>query len=81
MIVTAGAQQALDLVARVLVDVGNAVRLEDPGYPSARGVFTASGARIVAGALDSEGLGLPADPSGRATAAGRVRHALTPVPD
>src|SRR5579862_1495290 len=33
VIVTAGAQQAFDLIARVLVEPGAAVAVEDPGYP------------------------------------------------
>jgi GntR family transcriptional regulator / MocR family aminotransferase len=56
IVVTAGAQQGLDLVARVLVDRGDVVGLEDPGYPAARGVFAAAGARLVPIALDGEGL-------------------------
>ncbi len=62
VLVTAGAQQGLDLVARVLVDRGDEVWLEDPGYPAARGVFAAAGARAVAVGLDREGLRLPAAP-------------------
>ena len=56
VVVTAGAQQGLDLVARVLVDRGDTVWLEDPGYPAARGVFAAAGAALVPVGLDAEGL-------------------------
>ena len=56
VVVTAGAQQGLDLVARVLVDPGDTVWLEDPGYPAARGVFSAAGASLVPVGLDGEGL-------------------------
>jgi GntR family transcriptional regulator/MocR family aminotransferase len=35
IIVTSGAQQALDLVARLLLDPGDRVWMEDPGYPGA----------------------------------------------
>jgi len=68
VVVTAGAQQGLDLVARVLVDPGDTVWLEDPGYPAVRGVFTAAGARIEPVALDAEGFQVPAgdDPGPRA---------------
>ena len=49
VVVTAGAQQALDLLARVLVTPGRtAVAIEDPSYPPLRAVFAAAGANITA---------------------------------
>ncbi len=66
IVVTVGAQQALDLVARVLVDRRDVVWLEDPGYPAARGVFVAAGARVVPVGLDGEGLRLPGSGGGTA---------------
>ena len=59
VIVTAGAQQGLDLVARVLMDPGDAVGVEDPGYPAVRGVFAGVGARLVPLGLDVEGVLVP----------------------
>lgn len=56
VIVTRGAQQALDLVARVLVSPGDVVAVEDPGYPQARDVFASHGARVVPVRVDEEGL-------------------------
>ena len=56
IIVTAGAQQALDLVTRLLLDPGDAVWMEDPGYPGAAFVLKAAGARIVPVPVDSEGI-------------------------
>lgn len=56
VIVTRGAQQALDLVARVLVAPGDVVAVEDPGYPQARDVFASHGARVVPVRVDEEGL-------------------------
>ena len=50
VLVTNGTQQALDLVARVLVSPGDVVAVEDPGYPPARDLFASHGARVVAGA-------------------------------
>jgi GntR family transcriptional regulator/MocR family aminotransferase len=56
VMVTAGSQQALDLTARALLDQGDKVWLEDPGYHGARGAFTAAGANIVAVPVDQDGL-------------------------
>ena len=57
VLVTAGAQQAFDLLARVLVTPGKTVvAMEDPGYPPARAAFTAAGAVIVPVPVDDEGL-------------------------
>lgn len=56
VLVTSGAQQALDLIGRVLVGPGDCVVVEEPGYPSARAVFTALGARVVGVPVDSSGL-------------------------
>jgi GntR family transcriptional regulator/MocR family aminotransferase len=55
--VTAGAQQAFDLLARVLVTPGRTVvAVENPGYPPVRAAFAAAGAKIVAIPVDAEGL-------------------------
>lgn len=54
--VTSGAQQALDLVARLLVDPGEKVWIEDPGYAGLRGPLLAAGAEIVALPVDEEGI-------------------------
>jgi len=57
VIVTAGAQQAFDLIARILVTPGHTcVAVEDPGYPPARAAFAAAGARLIAVPVDAEGL-------------------------
>ncbi|MBL1074990.1 PLP-dependent aminotransferase family protein [Nocardia sp. 2] len=54
--VTHGSQQALSLLAEVLLDPGSLVIVEDPAYVGALQVFRAAGARIVAVPLDSEGM-------------------------
>jgi GntR family transcriptional regulator / MocR family aminotransferase len=56
VLVTSGAQQAFDLLARVLVQPGTTVALEDPGYPPMRAAFAAAGARIAPIAVDADGL-------------------------
>jgi len=57
VLVTSGAQQAFDLLARVLVTPGRTVvAVEDPGYPPLRVPFAAAGARIVPVPVDAEGL-------------------------
>ncbi|HEX4480790.1 MAG TPA: PLP-dependent aminotransferase family protein [Rudaea sp.] len=65
VIVTSGAQQAFDLLARVLVTPNEtAVAIEDPGYPPMRVAFAAAGARVIPVAVDDEGLiveKIPAD--------------------
>jgi len=57
VLVTSGAQQAFDLLARALVTRGETVvAIEDPGYPPMRVAFAAAGARLVPVGVDAEGL-------------------------
>ena len=56
IIVTSGAQQALDLIARFLLDPGDPVWMEDPGYPGAWCTLRAAGAKIVPVPVDRDGL-------------------------
>ncbi|MGW5921508.1 aminotransferase-like domain-containing protein [Nocardia fluminea] len=56
--ITHGSQQALALLAEVLLDPGALVIVEDPAYVGALQVFRAAGARIVAVPLDSDGMRL-----------------------
>jgi GntR family transcriptional regulator / MocR family aminotransferase len=51
-----GTQQVLDLTARVLLNPGDRVVMEDPHYAGAREVFRAVGARIVPVPVDGAGL-------------------------
>lgn len=60
IIVVAGSQGALDLVARLLLNPGDPVWMEDPGYLGARGALVAAGARLVPVPVDSEGLNVEA---------------------
>jgi GntR family transcriptional regulator/MocR family aminotransferase len=64
VLITRGAQQALDLVGRLLVEPGTTVAVEDPGYPQAQRLFRSLGAKIVPVPVDGEGLvvgALPGD--------------------
>jgi GntR family transcriptional regulator/MocR family aminotransferase len=54
--IVSGTQEALDLAARLLLDPGDRVALEDPGYAGAAQVFQALGARLVAVPVDGEGM-------------------------
>lgn len=54
--VTNGSQQAVDLVARVLVEPGESVVVEDPGYLPVRKAFVAHGARVIGVPVDADGL-------------------------
>jgi GntR family transcriptional regulator/MocR family aminotransferase len=57
IVVTSGAQQAFDLIARILVTPGRTVvAVEDPGYPPFRTAFAAHGAKLVPVRVDDEGL-------------------------
>lgn len=56
VILVRGTQQALDLAARVLLNPGDPVWVEDPGYMSTRATLDAAGARVVPVPVDAEGL-------------------------
>ena len=57
VMVTSGAQQAFDMLARLLVVPGRTkVAVENPGYPPLRSAFIAAGAQIVPIPLDDEGM-------------------------
>jgi len=62
VLITNGAQQALDLVGRVLIEPGACVAVEEPGYPPARLLFRSLGARVVGVPVDGEGLDVSAIP-------------------
>lgn len=56
IVVVQGSQQAIDLCARVLVDPGETVLMEEPCYLMARRVFEAQGACLQEMAVDEQGL-------------------------
>jgi GntR family transcriptional regulator / MocR family aminotransferase len=60
VIIISGAQQALHLAAMLLLDPGDEVWVENPGYPGARSALASTGARLVPVPLDEAGLDLDA---------------------
>lgn len=56
LLITTGSQQALDLVARVLVDCGDRVAVEAPTYLGALQAFQFQGAEVVSIPTDAEGI-------------------------
>ncbi len=65
VVITAGSQQALFLLASLLLKPRDQVYVEDPGYVEARLACSNEGARIIAGRMDEQGLTLPRPASGR----------------
>src|SRR5262245_11188011 len=55
IVVTTGAQAAFDLWARLLVDQGESVWMEEPGYIGAQSAFVCAGARLEPLNVSSEG--------------------------
>ncbi len=64
VLITNGAQQALDVIARVLIEPGCKVVMEDPGYPPARLLFKAQRADVVDVPVDDQGLRVDLIPDG-----------------
>ncbi|WP_410568643.1 PLP-dependent aminotransferase family protein [Amycolatopsis sp. cmx-4-61] len=64
VVVTAGAQQTTDLVARVLLRTGDLAAVEDPGYPPPRLVLGARGVRVAPVPVDASGIVVDAIPAG-----------------
>jgi GntR family transcriptional regulator/MocR family aminotransferase len=56
VVIVGGSQQAIDLTSRLLIDRGDAVAIEDPGYPGAWRNFLAQGARLVPVSVDEQGV-------------------------
>lgn len=67
VVVVAGAQQGIDLIARALLQPGSGVLIEEPGFRSARWAFEALGARLAPCPVDGEGIDVAAggDPAAR----------------
>ncbi|MBE9207654.1 PLP-dependent aminotransferase family protein [Nostoc sp. LEGE 06077] len=56
IIIVGGSQQGIDLITRILIDRGDWVAVEDPGYLSARRAFLAQGANLFPVSVDKSGL-------------------------
>jgi GntR family transcriptional regulator/MocR family aminotransferase len=56
VVIVSGVQEALDLTARLLLNPGDRVCVENPGYPGAVMAFQAFRAKIFAVRLDDEGI-------------------------
>ena len=60
IVIVSGIQQALDLLARLLLKKGDPIWMEDPGYFGARIAFDNAGARLIPVPVDEEGLSVSA---------------------
>lgn len=56
VIITTGSQQGLDLVLRLVVDRGDPVWMEEPGYPGTRAALSMSGANVQHIPVDRDGM-------------------------
>lgn len=60
VVIVAGSQEGLALAAQLLMDPGDSIWMEDPGYLGARGAFLAAGARLVPVPHDADGIDIGA---------------------
>src|SRR5260221_2377373 len=56
VILTSGTQNAIQLIARALINRGDLVWVEEPGYPNARYALLGAGAKLIPVPVDSSGL-------------------------
>ena len=56
IVITSGAQQAISLCAQLLVEPGDAVAVENPGYRAAGHAFALAGGRLHGVPVDAEGI-------------------------
>ena len=62
VVVTTGAQAAFDMLSRILLDPGDTVWMEEPGYYGAHGAFLAAGARLAPLPVSEDGWALETMP-------------------
>ncbi|WP_226381572.1 MocR-like pyridoxine biosynthesis transcription factor PdxR [Falsiroseomonas ponticola] len=65
IVIVNGSQQGIDLCARLMLDPGDAVAMEEPGYALARQAFAALGARVLPVPVDRDGMRTAALPPAR----------------
>lgn len=63
ILITSGAQQAITLCAQLLLNEGDAVAFEDPGYRAAGHAFAIAGATLRGMSVDIDGMRCPDDES------------------
>lgn len=56
VVITAGTQQAIELLTKLLIDPGDIVCMEDPGYAPAKFLFELAGADVQAIPVDKDGI-------------------------
>ncbi|MGA7366759.1 MAG: PLP-dependent aminotransferase family protein [Candidatus Sulfotelmatobacter sp.] len=56
--IVSGVQEAIDLTARLMLNPGDRVCVENPGYPGAALVFRAFGAKVHAAGIDGDGIAI-----------------------
>lgn len=56
VVITTGTRQSTDLLIRTVLNPGDAVGMEEPGYPGARQCLTAFGAQVVPIPVDERGM-------------------------
>jgi GntR family transcriptional regulator/MocR family aminotransferase len=61
ILITVGAQQALYIIASLLMSADTTVGIEDPGYPDARNIFEIKTSRLQALSIDHAGLVVEGD--------------------
>ncbi|HEY0481242.1 MAG TPA: PLP-dependent aminotransferase family protein [Kofleriaceae bacterium] len=62
VLIVGGGQRAIEVAAAAILDPGDRVVVEDPGYPGAREAFLAAGAELLPVRVDRDGLDVAALP-------------------
>lgn len=79
IVITNGTQQGLDLILRLLIETGDAIAIEEPGYLSARRICQSHGAKLIPIPVDASGLVVEQVSASRNPPG--VCHAVSPVSD